>query len=77
MMQFVNFMTDCCYKVVGDDGEVIHWYSDVKYFQNDTDAINYLNRMEERCGQGYIHGCVKEVRNNLVIAVNGDYIAAQ
>lgn len=74
-MQFVNFMTDCCYKVVDDDGEVINWYSDVKYFQNDTDAINYLNRMEERYGQDYIHGCVKEVRSNLVIAVNGDYIA--
>lgn len=73
MMQFVNFMTECCYKV--EKGEVTTWDGDVKYFQNDTDAINYLNRMEERYGNDYIHGCVKEVRSNLVIAVNGDYIA--
>lgn len=72
MMQFVNFMTECCYKPSDD---VADWEGDVKYFQNDTDAINYLNRMEELYGQYYIHGCVKEVRSNLVIAVNGDYIA--
>lgn len=72
-MQFVQFMTECCYNV--GDGEETSWDGDVKYFQNDTDAINYLNRMEDKHGQNYIHGCVREVRSNLVIAVNGDYIA--
>lgn len=73
-MQFVNFMTECCYKT-GDGDDITSWDGDVKYFQNDTDAINYLNRMEDRHGQNYIHGCVKEIRSNVVVAVNGDYIA--